>query len=176
MVSIGMSNTRSAFNGFLGRPNEDAGRKPRLLVVNGAFPAHARVLQARLEGVVRSLRLRFPNLQLAYLSSRTRADTVAPSDLSPEPYAFETDFSVRWLIEKQLSGDASLNSDAAAGPVVAPILLRGPVSLGRRRRPGICAVRRSAAPPAARSRRRRPKASRRAPSGSRGAGPMRTAR
>lgn len=177
MVSIGMSNTRSAFHGFLGRSNADPGRNPRLIVVNGAqdtqtaefwqeptrptwrvlderiaaaggapaqvqvawikltdpqpsengaFPAHARVLQSRLEGVVRSLRVRFPNLQLAYLSSRTRAYTDAPGDLSPEPYAFETGFSVRWLIEKQMSGDASLNFDVASGPVVAPVLLWGP--------------------------------------------------
>ena len=177
MVSIGMSNTRSAFGGFLGRSGTDAGRNPQLVVVNGAqdtqtaefwmsptlptwrvldqrlqaagvtpaqvqvawikltdpnpagngeFPAHAQLLQSRLEGVVRSLRTRFPNVQLAYLSSRTRAYTVDRNGLSPEPWAYESGFAVRWLIEKQMSGHASLNFDASAGPVVAPVVLWGP--------------------------------------------------
>jgi hypothetical protein len=33
---------------------------------------------------------------------------------------------VRWLIQEQIKGDASLNDDPAKGPVRAPVLLWGP--------------------------------------------------
>ncbi|MEZ4281266.1 MAG: PKD domain-containing protein [Myxococcota bacterium] len=176
-VSVGMSNTRSAFNGFVDLWEADAARNPRLLVVNGAqdtqtaadwmdadaptwgvldaligsaggtpqqvqvawvkltddfpaangeFPAHAELLQSRLEAVARSLLVRFPNLKIAWFSSRTRAYTDEANALSPEPYAYESGFSVRWMIEKQLAGDASLEFDPARGAVVAPLLLWGP--------------------------------------------------
>jgi len=90
----------------------------------GAFPAHAEVLQADLEGIVRSLRARYPNAILAYLSSRTRAYTDVASSLNPEPFAFESGFSVRWMIEKQLAGDPSL--DFTPGTGVAPWISWGP--------------------------------------------------
>ena len=40
--------------------------------------------------------------------------------LNPEPYAFEGAFAVRWLIARQLQGDAAL------APAKAPLLLWGP--------------------------------------------------
>lgn len=68
---------------------------------------------------------RFPNLQLAYLSSRSYGG-YATSPLNPEPFAFESGFSVKWLIERQIDGDPALNFDAARGPVEAPWLAWGP--------------------------------------------------
>jgi hypothetical protein len=46
--------------------------------------------------------------------------------LSPEPDAYETGFSVKWLIAGQINGDADLNYDPARGAVVAPYLSWGP--------------------------------------------------
>lgn len=43
-----------------------------------------------------------------------------------EPYAYESAFSVRWLIEEQVGGSPALNHDPNAGPVMAPWLAWGP--------------------------------------------------
>lgn len=92
---------------------------------SGDFPAKAESLEADLEQVIHNLKARFPNVRLAYLSSRTRSYTYWQG-LSPEPAAFETGFAVRWLIEKQINGDPAFNYDPANGPVVAPYLSWGP--------------------------------------------------
>jgi hypothetical protein len=91
----------------------------------GDFPAHAQVLRDNLAIIVRVLKARFPNLRIAYLSSRIYAG-YATTTLNPEPYAYESAFSVRWLIEDQINNDPNLNYDPARGPVVAPLLLWGP--------------------------------------------------
>lgn len=90
----------------------------------GEFPVHAEVLRDHLEAIVQIARSKYPNLRIAYLSSRTRAYTDDPTKLNPEPFAYESGFSVRWLIEKQLSGDSSLAFDPQTG--VAPWLSWGP--------------------------------------------------
>lgn len=91
----------------------------------GEFPAHARRLQEELARIVRIAKTKFPNLRLAYLSSRIYAG-YARSNLNPEPYAYEGAFSVRWLIQDQIKGLRELNFDPERGEVVAPILLWGP--------------------------------------------------
>jgi len=91
----------------------------------GEFPKHAETLEAHLQFIVQHAKKTFPNLRLAYLSSRTYAG-YATTQLNPEPYSYESAFSVRWLIEKQIKGDATLNFDAAKGEVKSPILLWGP--------------------------------------------------
>ncbi len=90
-----------------------------------AFPEHAQVLQEELARIVRLLHARFPNLQLVYLSSRTYGG-YARTPLNPEPYAYESGFAVKWLIEQQLNGDPALNFDPGKGPVNAPWLSWGP--------------------------------------------------
>ncbi len=87
----------------------------------GPFPGRAIELQGDLETIARNLKIRYPNTTLAYYSSRTRSYTYWQG-LSPEPTAFETAFSVRWMLENQISGDPNLNYDPANGPVVAPWL------------------------------------------------------
>jgi hypothetical protein len=76
------------------------------------FPAHALQLQNELEIIVRLLKSRYPNLRITYVSSRTYAG-YASSTLNPEPFAYESGFSVKWMIEKQICGDTSL---AFSGP------------------------------------------------------------
>jgi hypothetical protein len=94
----------------------------------GAFPGHAEALQSSLEMIVRAAKSHYPNLAIVYVSSRTRAYTTNANGLNPEPFAYESAFSVRWLIEKQLSGSPDLNYDPSkAGSVpVAPWISWGP--------------------------------------------------
>jgi hypothetical protein len=91
----------------------------------GEFPAHAQVLQRHLEKILQLAKSRYPNLRLAYMSSRIYAG-YAMTQLNPEPYAYEGAFSIRWVIEKQLQGDPSLNHDSAKGAVKSPLVLWGP--------------------------------------------------
>ena len=96
---------------------------------HGEFPAHAKKLQDELAKIVRLAKSKYPNLRLAYLSSRIYAG-YAKSQLNPEPYAYEGAFSVRWLIQDQLKGSKDLNADASKGEVKAPVLLWGPYLWG----------------------------------------------
>ena len=89
------------------------------------FPRYAQTLEAELSRIVQLLHKRFPHLKLVYLSSRTFAGW-AKTRLNPEPYAYESGFAVKWLIEKQLKGDPALNFDPAKGAVRAPWLSWGP--------------------------------------------------
>jgi|SRR5579871_1510112 len=179
LLSIGMSNTGQASDGFARQLSGDKDKNPALLFVNGAqggmtakaiqdpadgktgtrywtevdtrlqrtgvtaaqveavwlkqadagptegFPRYAQTLSAELESIVHVLFARFPNLKLVYLSSRTYGG-YARTSLNPEPYAYESGFSVKWLIERQLTGAAGLNFDPARGAVKAPWLSWGP--------------------------------------------------
>ncbi len=91
----------------------------------GDFPAKAQSLESDLKTVVRNLKSAYPNTKIAYLSSRIYSYTYFRG-LSPEPNAYETGFSVKWLIEKQINGDSTLNFDPEKGEVVAPYLSWGP--------------------------------------------------
>ena len=87
------------------------------------FPAHAITLQLEQEAIVRIVKSRYPNTRLAYCSSRTYAG-YATTNLNPEPFAYESGFSVKWMIENQINGDTSL---AYAGPFArSPWLAWGP--------------------------------------------------
>jgi hypothetical protein len=76
------------------------------------FPQHAQTLQSEILIVLQQARERFPNLKMAYLSSRIYAG-YADSTLNPEPYAYEGAFAVKWLIAQQIDGAPEL--DAASG-------------------------------------------------------------
>lgn len=179
LLSVGMSNTTQEFSAFKRLADADAGKNPRLMIVDGAqggmtarrirdaddndsgtrfwttvdrrlkaagvtrrqvqvawikqadagpsqgFPGYARTLQEELARIVRLMHGRFPNLKLVYLSPRTYAG-YARTRLNPEPYAYESGFSVKWLIEQQLKGDPSLNCDTEKGALKAPWLSWGP--------------------------------------------------
>jgi hypothetical protein len=95
----------------------------------GEFPAHAKKLQADLTTILQISQRHFPNLRLAYLSSRIYAG-YATTALNPEPYAYEGAFSVRWVIDSQIQGDPRLNYDPQRGEVTAPVVLWGPYLWG----------------------------------------------
>jgi len=89
------------------------------------FPLHAQLLRDELELVCNNIHDKFPNLRLCYLSSRIYGG-YSVGTLNPEPQAYESGFSVKWLIEDQINGDPGLNYDENAGPVESPLLLWGP--------------------------------------------------
>lgn len=99
-----------------------AAREPALL---GGFPEHAIRTKQALVAVLTELKARFPNLRIAYLSSRAYAG-YATTGLNPEPWAYEGAFTIRWVIRDQIEGCTTLNHDAACGPVRVPLLLWGP--------------------------------------------------
>ena len=92
----------------------------------GEFPAHARTLQADITAVLQIARHRYPNLRVVYLSSRTFGGWSGRESGSPEPYAYESGFGTRWIVQAQMKGDAQLNFDPARGEVKAPLALWGP--------------------------------------------------
>ncbi len=95
----------------------------------GALDQHGRKLQSDTEAVIQNAKTKFPNLRIAYLSSRIYAG-YATTALNPEPFAYESAFVVRWLIQDQIKGSPALNHDAARGVVKAPVLLWGPYLWG----------------------------------------------
>jgi hypothetical protein len=85
--------------------------------------AEIKRLQDDVGKIVTIAKKKYPNVRLAFLSSRIYAG-FAQTELNPEPYAFEGAFAMRGLIQKQMKGDA----DLAEGK--APVLLWGPYLWG----------------------------------------------
>jgi len=85
--------------------------------------ADAFALENRLGQIVRAIKVRYPNTQQVFVTSRTYAG-YATSTLNPEPYAYESGFAVKWLIQAQIdqmergtivdtrAGDLNYNSAA----------------------------------------------------------------
>ncbi|HSU54575.1 MAG TPA: PKD domain-containing protein, partial [Candidatus Dormibacteraeota bacterium] len=92
----------------------------------GLFPGHAQALQGYLETILRIATAKYPNLKLVYFSCRTRSYDTNSADLNPEPFAFETAFADKWVIQDQINSVNKLNFNSSRGPVVAPWLSWGP--------------------------------------------------
>ena len=91
----------------------------------GDLNEHGKTLQSNTLAVIQNAKARFPNLRIAYLSSRIYGGH-AINQLNPEPFAYESAFPVRWLIRDQIAEDKALNFNANNGAVKAPLLLWGP--------------------------------------------------
>ncbi len=103
---------------------------PKPSVSLPADSADARVLLTNLGLVLRALRVRYPYLRIVFLSSRTYAG-YATIDLNPEPYAYESGFSVKWAIESQINEMRGLPWNPRAGTLnyakkAAPLIVWGP--------------------------------------------------
>jgi hypothetical protein len=85
---------------------------PRISLPDPA--ADAIELERDLGEIVRSLAARYPNLQLVFVSSRTYGGH-ATSTLNPEPFAYESGFSVKWLVEAQIEQARTGTVDPVAG-------------------------------------------------------------
>ncbi len=90
------------------------------------FPVDAQTYQEDLVEVLRNAKDRYPNLHIAYLSSRIYGGYSTNAKPSPEPLAYENGFGVKWTIEQQINGATELNHDPERGSVEAPWIAWGP--------------------------------------------------
>jgi hypothetical protein len=67
------------------------------------FPRDARGLQSDLRAIIRTMRGRYPNVKLVYLSSRTYGG-YAITGLNPEPAAYDSAYAVRGIIQERIRG------------------------------------------------------------------------
>jgi len=63
--------------------------------------ADAYTLETQMGNIVRAMKTRYANLRLVYFSSRIYAG-YATTTSNPEPYAYESGFSVKWLVQAQI--------------------------------------------------------------------------
>lgn len=79
-----------------------------------ATDADAYLLERDIGNILRAIKVRYPNIRQAFLSSRIYAG-YATTNLNPEPYAYESGFSVKWTIESQIRQTDGAAADARAG-------------------------------------------------------------
>ncbi|HEX9603648.1 MAG TPA: hypothetical protein VF973_07825 [Myxococcales bacterium] len=79
-----------------------------------AANADAFALLTSIGQIARAMKTRYPNLRQIFISSRIYAG-YATTPLNPEPYAYESAFSVKWAIESQIAQMAGGAADARAG-------------------------------------------------------------
>jgi hypothetical protein len=92
-----------------------------------ASNADAYVLHQLMGSIARALKTRYPNLRQIFVSSRIYAG-FATTALNPEPYAYESGFAAKWLVESQIRQLDGGPSDARAGSLaldVAPWIAWG---------------------------------------------------
>jgi hypothetical protein len=82
--------------------------------------ADAFILEGLTASVIRAAKVRYPNLKLAFLSNRIYAGYAGypvptVSVLNPEPYAYESGFAMKWLIEAQINQMSGGPVDPIAG-------------------------------------------------------------
>ena len=88
--------------------------------------ADARILTQRIGAIARTLKQRYPNLRQVFISSRSYGGFTNVG--SPEPFAYETGFATKWVVEaqiRQLSGGAIDPRAGDLGQGAAPWLAWG---------------------------------------------------
>jgi len=105
-----------------------ANPRPTVALPNPNADAYRLVRQ--MADISRALKVRYPNLQQVFLSSRIYAGYAA-SNLNPEPYAYESGLAAKWLIEAQINQMNGGGIDRLAGDLdytsgIAPWLAWGP--------------------------------------------------
>ncbi|HEX8693312.1 MAG TPA: hypothetical protein VF746_12875 [Longimicrobium sp.] len=76
--------------------------------------ADAYALETDMGEIARALKARYPNLQQVFVSSRIYAG-YATTNLNPEPYAYESGFAAKWLVEAQIRQMRGGGVDPRAG-------------------------------------------------------------
>lgn len=74
----------------------------------------AYLLERDMGNIIRALKTRYPNLQQVFFSSRIYAG-YATTTLNPEPYAYESGFAVKWLVQAQIDQVRTGTVDPRAG-------------------------------------------------------------
>lgn len=67
------------------------------------FPRDMKALQKSLRQIIRTMRFRYPNVKIVYLSSRTYGG-YAVTGLNPEPAAYDSAYAVRAVIQERMEG------------------------------------------------------------------------
>jgi hypothetical protein len=93
-------------------------------IPSGTFPADEAATQADLETIAQNLHTLFPNIKLAYYASRIYGGygNTTQSTQDGEPNSYQSAFPIKWAVQDQIDGLASLNFDPAKGAVRAPWL------------------------------------------------------
>ena len=76
-------------------------------------------LLGQIGNIARALKTRYPNMEQVLLSSRIYAG-YATTALNPEPYAYESAFAVKWVIEAQIRQRQTGQIDPIAGDLSPP--------------------------------------------------------
>ena len=66
-----------------------------------SLSSDAYTLVSQMATIARTLKQRYPNLQQVFFSSRIYAG-YASTSLNPEPYAYQSGFAVKWLVQAQI--------------------------------------------------------------------------
>ena len=94
---------------------------------SGTFPNDMTTLQSQMETVAQNILKFFPNVRMTYASSMYYMGySVGVANLDPDPWAYESGFAVKNMIQDQLNGNSNLNFDPTLGTVEAPWLAWGP--------------------------------------------------
>ena len=100
---------------------------------NNSTCADALYYEYLLAGILRAIKIRYPNVKLAFLTSRIYGgygDGPNVQTKSPEPFTYEYGFSTKWLIQAQIDqADRGGSADPIAGNLaysVAPWTAWGP--------------------------------------------------
>ena len=80
---------------------------------SGSPNADAYLLLQNIGGILRRLKVQYPRLQQVFISSRIYSP--GPNTLSPEPYAHESGFAVKWAIDSQVKQMRGALPDPRAG-------------------------------------------------------------
>lgn len=85
--------------------------------------------EMELGNILRAMKTRWPNVKLVFLSSRSWGGYSPADGPSPEPYAYESGFAVKWVIQAQINQIRTGVVDKVAGNLsygVAPWIAWGP--------------------------------------------------
>jgi hypothetical protein len=91
-----------------------ANRQPTVGLPSASADAYR--LMGQNADIARALKFHFPNLKMVFFSSRIYAG-YATTILNPEPYAYESAFGVKWVVEAQIDQMSGGGVDPFAGDV-----------------------------------------------------------
>lgn len=93
---------------------------------SAAFPGRPRMLVDEFTDLIQKLKIRYPNLQIIYLTARHTTDYMPAEskDKHKEPRAYLNGWAMKWLIEEQINGNKQLQYTGADAK--APLLMWGP--------------------------------------------------